>query len=125
MRSKSILVIDDDENVRSSLAAILSLEGYRVVAAGHLCEAVDYLASNYFDLVLLDIKKPDTLTNELISNLHTLHPKLPVVILAGHPMLNYPDGAERFGAQGYFLKPVDPALLVGCVKDVLCESNIP
>ncbi len=125
MPCKSILVIDDDDNVRSTLAAILSNAGYRAVTAGFVCDAIEHLVTNCFDLVLLDLKMPDMEGLALLSNLHLVYPRLPVMILTGHPAMNYVDGAERFGARGYFLKPVDPVQLLDCVKEVLSESGAP
>ncbi len=121
MPGKSILVIDDDDNLRNTLAAILSRAGYRVATAGYVCEAIEYLAANPYDLVLLDLKLPDMQGMELLSNLRVVYPDLPVMILTGHPGLSYTDGAERFGSRGYFLKPVDPGMLLDCVREVLSE----
>jgi len=122
---KSILVIDDDDNVRSTLAAILSNAGYRVVTAGYVCDAIEQLVANCIDLVLLDLKMPDMEGLALLSNLRIVYPKLPVLILTGHPEMGFIDGAERFGASGYFLKPVDPAQLLDCVREVLAEAERP
>jgi DNA-binding NtrC family response regulator len=126
MPGKSILVIDDDDNLRNTLAAILSRAGYSVATAGYVCEAIEYLATNCFDLVLLDLKLPDIQGTDLLSNLRAVYPDLPVMILTGNPALSFADGAERFGTCGYFLKPVDPAVLLDCVKEVLSEKeNLP
>lgn len=125
MHCKSILIIDGDDNVRTTLAAILSQAGYRVVSAGYICEAIEYLVANCFDLVLLDLKMPDIEGMALLSNLRILYPKLPVMILTGHPAMNFSDGAKRFGTQGYFLKPVDPTLLLENVHTILAEPKTP
>ena len=123
MPCKSILVVDDDDNVRSTLAAILSQVGYRVVTAGFVCDAIECLVNDCFDLVFLDLKLPDMEGLALLSNLRIVFPKLPVLILTGHPSMGFIDGAERFGAQGYFLKPVDPVQLLVCVKEILSEPE--
>jgi DNA-binding NtrC family response regulator len=123
MPCKSILVIDDDDNVRATLGAILAQAGYRVVTAGFVCDAIESLVGNCIDLVLLDLKLPDMEGLALLSNLHIVYPRLPVLILTGHPAMGFIDGAERFGAQGYFLKPVDPAQLLVCVKEILSEPG--
>jgi DNA-binding NtrC family response regulator len=125
MPCKSILVIDDDDNVRSTLAAILSNAGYRATTAGFVCEAIEHLIANCFDLVLLDLKLPDMEGLALLSNLRVVYPNLPVMILTGHPAMNFVDGAKRFGARGYFLKPVDPVQLLDCVKEILTETAPP
>lgn len=125
MPCKSILIIDGDDNVRTTLAAILSQAGYRVVSAGYICEAIEYLVANCFDLVLLDLKMPDIEGMALLSNLRILYPKLPVMVLTGHPAMNFSDGAKRFGTQGYFLKPVDPTLLLENVHAILVEPKTP
>ena len=125
MSCKSILVVDDDANVRSTLAAILSQTGYRVVTAGLVCDAIESLITDCIDLVLLDMKMPDMGGQALLSQLHLVFPDLPVMVLTGHPAMSFVDGAERFGTKGYFLKPVDPVLLLKCVNEVLSESEAP
>ncbi len=124
MFGKSILVIDDDDNVRSTLAAILSQVGYRVVTAGFVCDAIESLVAERFDLIVLDMKMPDMEGQALLSQLHLVYPRLPVMVLTGHPSMGFVDGAERFGTRGYFLKPVDPVLLLNCVKEILSESGM-
>jgi DNA-binding NtrC family response regulator len=123
MRYRSILVVDDDENVRSTLAAILTQAGYHVITAGFVCDAIERLIANCIDLVLLDMKMPDMEGQALLAQLHLVYPKLPVMVLTGHPSMGFVDGAERFGTRGYFLKPVDPALLLDCVNEVLSEPG--
>jgi len=123
MPGKSILVVDDDNNVRVSLAAILSQAGYRVSTAGYICDAIDSLVSENFDLVLLDLKMPDMGGLALLSKMSSVYPRLPVMILTGYSAAEYIKEAERCGARGYFLKPIDPALLLESVRGVFSESG--
>jgi DNA-binding NtrC family response regulator len=124
MGCRSILVVDDDDNVRSTLAAILSQAGYRVITAGYICDAIESLVANRIDLVLLDMKMPDMEGQALLTQMHLVYPKLPVMVLTGHPAMSFVDGAERFGTRGYFLKPVDPLLLLKCVNEILSEPGV-
>jgi two-component system response regulator HydG len=124
MGCRSILVVDDDDNVRSTLAAILSQAGYRVITAGYICDAIESLVANRIDLVLLDMKMPDMEGQALLAQLHLVYPKLPVMVLTGYPSMGFVDGAQRFGTRGYFLKPVDPLLLLKCVNEILSEPGV-
>jgi DNA-binding NtrC family response regulator len=115
MRSKSILVIDDDQNIRHTLAAILFQVGFRVITAATSCQAIEHLAKSHFDLVILDLNLPDIDGLTLLSNLHMRYPTLPIMILTGIPATNSAQMAERLGVVGYFMKPVDPDLLMKCI----------
>jgi DNA-binding NtrC family response regulator len=105
------------------MAAILSQAGYRVITAGYICDAIESLVANCIDLVLLDMKMPDMEGQTLLAQLRLVYPRLPVMVLTGHPAMSFVDGAERFGTRGYFLKPVDPILLLDCVNEILSEPG--
>jgi len=121
--TKLILIIDDDDHVRSTLAAILVQAGYRVFSAGHINKALEYLSAERCDLVLLDLKMPGMDSLALAAKIEIAYPELPVVILTAYPSPKLNDGTEIQGVRAYFTKPVDPVLLLNCVKDILSEPS--
>ena len=123
MPRKAILVIDDDGNVRSTLVAILLQAGYRVVSTRFVCNAIESLIDNRFDLVLMDLKMQDKEGFALLSNLHIVYPELPVMVLTAHSAMDIAKEVEHLGARGYFIKPVDPTLLLGHIKEILSEPE--
>ena len=124
MSRKSILVIDDDDNVRCTLAAILSQAGYKVGTAGFICDAIESLIACCFDLVLLDLKKPGEDGLALLANLQIAYPGLPVIVMTADSAIDIAKEAERFGVKGYFLKPVDPVLMLDNIKNILSEPEL-
>jgi two-component system, response regulator FlrC len=119
MPCKSILVVDDDEKVGNTLAAILTQAGYRVVGVRHVCDAVEQLTTDCFDLVLLDPRKPDLGGHAFLSQLHVVYPRLPVMVLTAYLSIDFAEETECSGTRRYFLKPVEPEVLLECIDDML------
>jgi DNA-binding response OmpR family regulator len=118
----SILVVDDEENLRRTLALILQREGYTVTTTASVKEARSCIEAGPFDLVFLDLKLPDDSGLTLLPELRTRYPAMPVLILTAHDKLGAALEAIRGGARDYLLKPVDPLVLLARVKEVLAES---
>jgi DNA-binding NtrC family response regulator len=119
---RSILVIDDEENLRNSLALILQREGYAVSTAGNVQEARQCLQGDSFGLVFLDLKMPETNGMALLPEMHERFPHMPVLVLTAHDKLDAALEAVREGARDYLLKPVDPPVIIQRVREVL-EAN--
>jgi len=119
----SILIIDDESNLRLTLTAILQKAGYSVTAVGHPQDALQCLASGPYDLVFLDLKLPDMDGLALLTEMHRLYPDMPVLILTAHATLQSSIEAVRQGARDYLLKPIDPPLILTRVRDVLAEQQ--
>jgi YesN/AraC family two-component response regulator len=68
---------------------------------------------------------PDMNGLGLLANLHNVYPRLPVMVLTAYSAMDFAKDAERFGTRGYFLKPVDPVLLLDCIKEILSEPETP
>jgi two-component system, NtrC family, response regulator PilR len=118
----SILVVDDEENLRRTLALILQREGYTVTTAASVMEARECLQEGRFDLVFLDLKLPDASGLTLLPEMRSQNPDLPVLILTAHDKLDVALEAVRGGARDYLLKPIDPPILLARVKEVLAEG---
>ena len=116
--AKSILIIDDEPNLRRSLALILQREGYSVTTAGNAQEANKCLEAGPYDLVFLDLKMPDINGLDLLPEIRELYPNMPVLILTAHASLDSAIDAVRKGARDYLLKPIEPDLILARIEDV-------
>jgi DNA-binding response OmpR family regulator len=121
----SILIVDDEANLRRSLAMILQHAGYQVTAAGDAAEALRYLEAGEFHLAFLDIKMPDMDGMTLLTEIHEKYPSMPVFILTAHATLETAVQALRFGARDYLLKPLDPEVILKRADEVLEEQRLP
>lgn len=119
----SILIIDDEPNLRRSLGLILQRAGYTVTTASNATEAIHLLRAGAYDLTFLDIKLPDRNGIQLLPELRTLYPEMPVLILTAHATLDSAIGAVRLGAKDYLLKPIDPENILNRVESILNEHK--
>ena len=120
MREYSVLVVDDEPDIRQVVGDILQDEGYVVHVAANATEARDQFTQVQPDLVLLDIWMPDTdgvtLLKEWASNgLLTM----PVIVMSGHGTIATAVEATRIGAFGYLEKPVPLQMLLNTVAQAL------
>jgi DNA-binding response OmpR family regulator len=123
MSANTILVVDDEVNLRQTLSAILQKAGYAVTAVGHAQDALDSLAAGPYDLAFLDLKMPDIDGMTLLGEIQQLYPDMPVLILTAHATLQSSIEAVRRGARDYLLKPIDPPLILARAKDILAEQH--
>jgi DNA-binding response OmpR family regulator len=119
----SILIIDDEPNLRRSLGLILQRAGYDINTASNAAEAFQLLQAGAYDLTFLDIKLPDQNGIQLLPQIKTLYPDMPVLILTAHATLDTAIDAVRLGARDYLLKPIDPESILTRVADVLKEEK--
>ena len=117
----SILIIDDEPNLRRSLGLILQRAGYVVTTASNAAEAIHLLKAGAYDLTFLDIKLPDQNGIELLPQIRELYPEMPILILTAHATLDTAIGSVRSGARDYLLKPIDPESILSRVADILKE----
>lgn len=123
--SQSILIIDDEANLRATLALILQRAGFTVTTAANVGEARQYLQIGPFDLIFLDLKMPEEDGITLLPEIRSRSPDTPVFILTAHATLDSAIAAIRSGARDYLLKPIDPAQIIQRVQDVLGEDQQP
>jgi DNA-binding response OmpR family regulator len=123
--TKSILVVDDEPNLRKTLALILQRQGYSVTTAGSADEAQQLLLAGPYGLVFLDIKMPDKSGLTLLTEIREMYPDMPIVLLTAHASLESAIEAIRKGANDYLLKPIDPPQILERVEQVLAKQQQP
>lgn len=103
----SVLLIDDEEKLRQLLQRIIRLEGFDVQEAATGQAALKKLASQDFEVVLCDVKLPDSNGVDLVKQIKSLHPATEVILLTAYG--NVPDGVQamRNGAFDYIMKGDD------------------
>ena len=102
-----ILVCDDQELMRDSLAAILAREGHEVTAAGDGPQALLRLQAGKFDLLITDLKMPRMTGLELLGEAKKLRPELPVVLMTAFATVQTAVEAMKLGAYDYIQKPFE------------------
>jgi DNA-binding NtrC family response regulator len=103
-----ILVVDDQEMMRDSLATTLAREGHEVVAAGDGAAALARLGGGgRFDLLVTDLKMPKMTGIELLQEAKRLRPEMLVVMMTAHATIGTAVEAMKLGAYDYIQKPFD------------------
>ncbi|MFQ5781034.1 MAG: sigma-54-dependent transcriptional regulator [Nitrospiria bacterium] len=122
--SETILIVDDEPSILSTLSGILIDEGYEVRVTGNGLDAIRLVQSNPPAMVLLDIwmPKPDGL--ETLERLKALFPDLIVVIMSGHGSIETAVKAIKLGAYDYIEKPLTLEKVVLMVKHALTELRL-
>src|SRR5271155_1896017 len=120
-----ILIADDQEMMRDSLAATLAREGHEVVAAGDGAAAVAKLgAAGRLDLLISDLKMPKMTGIELLAEARRLRPDMPVVLMTAFATVNTAVEAMRLGAYDYIQKPFDGEEIRLLVERTLEHSRL-
>src|SRR5574340_79470 len=105
MPNGTILVIDDELEIREGLEALLSSEGYGVTGASTAEEGLAQLEEQPFDLLLLDVSLPDRNGLDMLREIHRRDPNLSVILITAFGSIDMARAAFKSGAQDYITKP--------------------
>ncbi len=121
---ESILIVDDEAGVRSSLQGILADEGYAAESVDSGEAALKAVENRRFDLLLLDVWLPGMDGLETLSRIRTLDADLPVVVISGHGNIETAVKAVRMGAQDFVEKPLSLEKTLLAVKNALRQRRL-
>lgn len=118
---KRLLIVDDHPMMRTGLAQLIDNEGDLKVCAeaDNAGQAIAAAAKQKFDLALVDISLPDKNGLELIKDLRTLSPDLPILVVSMHDELIYAERVLRAGARGYIMKQEGGQKFLQAIRRVL------
>lgn len=114
-----ILLIEDNEGTRFGFVRYFSKEGYQVAEAENLTQALDLLAKQRFDAVVLDINLPDGNGLDFIDAAKTSNPFIPIIVITGSGDIPLAVKAMMQGADNFLIKPVDNAGLAVFLRKTL------
>lgn len=118
-----ILVVDDDETIRTTMKAILQDEGYIVDLAATGKEAIQKTTEKNYNVALLDIRLPDMEGIELLKLLKDGIPRTRKIMVTGYPSMQNAISALNKSADAYLLKPVDIEKLLATVKQQIDDQE--
>ena len=114
-----ILVVDDDENIRNTMKAILEDEGYIVDLAATGSEAIQKTKKTAYNVALLDIRLPDMEGVELLKLIKDTVPPIRKIMVTGYPSMQNAIAALNKSADAYLVKPIDIENLLSTVEEQL------
>jgi len=122
--SKQILTVDDSPSVRKLVQFALKSKGFDVASAGDGVEALELLAKERFDAIVLDINMPHMDGLEFLRKIKSdqLYSSIPVIMLTTEGQERDKDKAIELGATAYIVKPFKPTQLLVLVDEMLASS---
>jgi DNA-binding response OmpR family regulator len=125
MKTTSVLIVDDEPNVRLMFRTALQSAGYETAEAGDGQAALSWLERTSPDLMLLDLKMPGIDGMETLRRMREAGDETPVVIITAHGSIPDAVAAMRLGAIDFLSKPVTPERLRTVVADVAARHGKP
>jgi nitrogen regulation protein NR(I) len=114
-----ILVVDDEQRMRSSFSKMLTTSGHEVITADRGAKAIELVTAEDPDLLVMDIKMPGMDGLEAFRKIRETHPKLPVIMMTGFGTTEAAIEAIKLGAYDYHLKPFEPKAMLRSIESAL------
>jgi CheY-like chemotaxis protein len=116
MAAHRVLVVDDEEELTTTLVERLQIRGFAAAGVTSGAEALQLLARQPFDVVVLDVKMPGLGGIEVIKRIKQDHPRIEVILLTGHSSAQSAENGLGLGAHAYVLKPVKIDVLTDMIR---------
>ncbi|MDD5528709.1 MAG: response regulator [bacterium] len=124
MKHNNILIVDDNKSFCLSLRKILIRKGHNIDIATTGQEALTKLKDKSFNIVILDVRLPDTDGMELIPHFKAIRPDTETIIITAYPSFKNTMQAANKGVSGYFTKPLNIKEVLGKINGILEKQHI-
>ncbi|HXF91674.1 MAG TPA: PAS domain S-box protein [Nitrospiraceae bacterium] len=120
----SVLIVDDNPDIRDSLSDMLIHEGYAVESIGHGAEAIRLVKQKRYGAAILDMQLPDLDGLSVLKVLTELDPNLPIVVITAHGTMETRSGSLTRGAFAYLTKPYDSGEVKAILRRVFSVKGL-
>jgi two-component system response regulator AtoC len=120
----SILVVDDDQNIRRVLKDLLGKEGFNVLTASDVDKALPLIDQQDLDLIVTDLKMPGKSGMDLLTLCHEKRPAVPVIMITAFGNVEAAVAAMKKGAYDFITKPFDENELLNVIEKAISESEM-
>ncbi len=124
MKTRRVLVIDDESSIREYCSEALSVSGYEVDMVADAVSGLHALGQERYDVVLLDVKMPGAGGLEVLSSMRSRGDETTVVIMTGFGTIETVTEALHAGASGFILKPFTVQDVTHAVENALSLSTL-
>ncbi len=121
---RTVLIVDDERNIREGLATAIESEGYEAVVAEDGAEAWKVITEKNVDMVITDLRMPEMSGTELLKKIYFTYPVIPVVVLTGHGTIEDAVEAMQNGAVDFITKPVNLDHLFVLIRKCLSHRDM-
>jgi len=123
MHRTTILIVDDETEFASALAERLEIRGYAAIPVFSAHEVFSKIETHNPDLILLDLKMPDSDGIEVLQDVKRKMPEIAVIMLTGHGDPDSVRRAVQFGAADYIMKPINIGELTKKIESLTEEPE--
>jgi two-component system nitrogen regulation response regulator NtrX len=120
----SVLVIDDETNIRKTLEGVLSDDGYDVILAGDGTQGLEVFSRSFVDAVLLDVWMPGMDGIETLKKIREAYPIVPVIMISGHGTIDTAVKAVKMGAFDFIEKPISLTKLLITLSRAIEQGHL-
>jgi len=118
LETKTILLADDEEEIREDLALFLEYSGYQILQARNGKEAYQLYKENVFDLIITDIEMPKLNGLELVESIRQEDQEVPILIISGYSDKDKLLRAIKLNLVDYIIKPFTRDIMLSTVKNI-------
>ena len=119
-----VLVVDDDQNILSAFEDFLRRERCTMIAASSAEEALKKVELQHVDLLITDVRLKYQSGVTFFMYVKEIEPKLPVIVITGYPDIISEEDVKAYGADYFFLKPLELDKLREAVRKCLHLNNV-
>jgi CheY-like chemotaxis protein len=118
-----VLLVDDEVSFTASMEKVLSRRGFDVNVASDGPTALALIAGEQFDVIVLDVKMPGMDGGQVLEEIRSSYPDMPVILLTGHYFSTEEETSLKKGAYAYLLKPCPILDLVNLINAAASDGK--
>lgn len=118
-----IIIIDDDEEMRSMLKDFLEEEGFETDSASNSIDALRVLSKGHFDLIITDIRMPGLTGLDILPRIRRLNPETPIIVMTAYGSDDVRRRSLARGATIYLEKPIHLSKLRTVVREMVLRKS--